>query len=187
MKLIVGLGNPGSQYDKTRHNIGFMSIDYFANYLNLDFKLEKKFNSLFYKGKYKDTDFIVIKPLTYMNLSGESVFKVVNYYNVDIKDIIVVVDDINLEIGKLRLRIKGSSGGHNGLKNIEKYLNSDEYKRIRIGVGSNNSYSDLSDYVLSRFNKEELNILEKSINDSKEALILFLENKNFLDIMTKFN
>lgn len=187
MKLIVGLGNPGSQYDKTRHNIGFMSIDYLVDYLNIDLKLEKKFNSLFYKGKYKDTDFIVIKPLTYMNLSGESVIKVANYYNVDINDIIVVVDDINLEVGKLRLRVKGSSGGHNGLKNIEKHLNSNEYKRIRIGVGSNNKYLNLSDYVLAKFNKEELDILEKSINDSKDALLLFLENKNFLDIMTKFN
>ena len=186
MKLIVGLGNPGTKYEFTRHNLGFMVIDKLAEKLNLKFKYNANFNSEIVETLYKGNKAIIIKPMTYMNLSGEAVNKVVNYYKIDLDDVIVVVDDLNLATGRLRLREFGSDGGHNGLKNIDLHLKTSNYKRIRIGIGENNK-PEVNDYVLGKFNKAETGIIKNAIEEASDALIYFIEDKPYLDIMTRYN
>lgn len=163
MYLIIGLGNPGKQYDMTRHNIGFHTIDYIADEFNV------KLNKLKYKAVYGECNIygektLLIKPQTYMNLSGESVMDFVNFFKVPIENVIVISDDINIEAGRLRIRPKGSAGGHNGLKSIIYLLQSDEFPRIRMGVGApiHEDY-DLADFVLGRFTKEEIPVMEDAI------------------------
>ena len=153
MKLIVGLGNPGKDYEKTRHNAGFMCIDEVAKKLNMSFDT-KKFKALIAMGFVGGEKVILMKPQTYMNLSGEAVGECARFYNVDLEDILVISDDLDLPIGKIRLRAKGSSGGQNGLKNIIAHLGSQEFKRIRIGIGNNKNY-DTKDYVLGKISKDD--------------------------------
>lgn len=148
MKLIVGLGNIGDAYSRTRHNIGFITVDNFAKSKNLNFTKTKNY----YFTKYLDT--IFIKPTTYMNLSGVAIQSVLTKFK-NIDDILVIVDDLDLPFGKIRIRGKGGTGGHNGLKSITSTLNSDEYGRIRIGIGRPDSH-DVKDFVLDKFNKQEM-------------------------------
>lgn len=163
MYLIAGLGNPGSQYNMTRHNIGFEVIDYLADQYNV------KVKKLKFKGLYADTiiggeKVILLKPQTYMNLSGESIREFSAFYKIPPENIIIINDDINLAAGKLRIRAKGSAGGHNGLKSIIYQLNSDNFPRIRIGVDTPmREKMDLADFVLARFGKEEIPVLEDAI------------------------
>lgn len=154
MKLIVGLGNPTPQYAKTRHNVGFEVIDILADQYNIAVDAAK-YKGLYGKGKIQGQSVILLKPMTYMNLSGESVVAAANYYKILPEDIIVIYDDINLDVGRLRIREKGSAGGHNGIKNIIAHLGTDEFPRIRIGVGMKPPKMDLADYVLSRFSEDE--------------------------------
>lgn len=147
MKLIVGLGNIGNKYSRTRHNIGFITVDYFAKNNNFEFTKTKNY----YYAKYLDA--IFIKPTTYMNLSGIAIQSVMTKFN-NIDDILVIVDDMDLSFGKIRIRGKGGTGGHNGLKSITSVLNSGEYGRIRIGIGRPDS-KDVKDFVLDKFNKQE--------------------------------
>ncbi|MGI6782431.1 MAG: aminoacyl-tRNA hydrolase [Acholeplasmataceae bacterium] len=186
MKLIIGLGNPGLKYRHTRHNLGFMVVDELANQLNLKFKYHQSFKSDIIETLINNEKVIIVKPLTYMNLSGEAVSKIVNYYKVDFEDMIVIVDDLALEVGKLRLREFGSDGGHNGLKNIDQHLPDAKYKRIRIGIGENN-LPEVNDYVLGKFPKSEHQAIETAILDAVDALKYFIENKPYLDIMTQYN
>ncbi len=186
MKLIVGLGNPGEKYKNTRHNLGFMVVDELANQLNLKFKYNINFKAEIVEALFGDEKVIIAKPLTYMNLSGEAVLKIVNYYKVDIDDMIVVVDDLALDVGRIRLREFGSDGGHNGLKNIDKHLSNAKYKRIRIGIGQSN-LPEVDHYVLGNFSKSEEKLIKESILDTVDALKYFIENKPYLDIMTQYN
>lgn len=169
MYIIAGLGNPGSQYDMTRHNIGFSVIDYIAREYNV------KVKKLKYKGVYGEANVngekvLLLKPQTYMNLSGESIRDFATFYKVPVENIIVICDDVSLPPGKIRIRRKGSAGGHNGLKSIIYQLNSDEFPRIKVGVGSpENQNYDLADYVLGRFTKDEIPVLEDSIIRSFKA------------------
>lgn len=169
MYLIAGLGNPGRQYDMTRHNIGFEVIDYMADQYNV------KVKKLKFKGLYADTviggeKVILLKPQTFMNLSGESIQDFAAFYKIPVENIIIINDDINLAAGRLRIRAKGSAGGHNGLKSIIYRLNSDNFPRIRIGVDSPlREKVDLADFVLARFSKEEIPVLEESIIRAKKA------------------
>ena len=169
MYLIAGLGNPGSQYDMTRHNIGFEVIDYMASEYNI------KVKKLKFKGLYGETNIggekvILLKPQTYMNLSGESIREFSSFYKIPIENIIVISDDINLEAGRLRIRKKGSPGGHNGLKSIIYQLNSEEFPRIRVGVDNSlREKMDLADFVLARFSKDEIPVLEDAIKRTKKA------------------
>ena len=180
MKLIVGLGNPGPEYEHTRHNVGFMVIDLLKEKNNYaDFKVFKK--GLISKNK----DCILLKPQTYMNLSGESVREVMDYFKIDEEDLIVVHDDLDLPIGSLRLRDKCSAGGHNGIKNIIMHLGNDNFKRMKIGVGKN-KLIDTKDYVLGSFNKEEKDSLNPILDKASEALFKFL-NEPFTRIMNKYN
>lgn len=184
MKLIVGLGNPGLEYKNTRHNIGFYYLDLIANKLNV-LNFQEKFNGLYTKIKYKNEDIILLKPMSYMNLSGEVIKKFVDYYKIDIKDILIIHDDLDMEVARIKLKENGSSGGHNGIKNIILNLATEDFKRLKIGI-SKNSFIETKNYVIGKFNEEERLNLQKidniilSIFD--DYLIL-----PFNDLMSKYN
>ena len=157
--IIVGLGNPGIKYEKTRHNVGFMFVDVVAKANSATFKLDKNLEAMVAEIYIKNEKHILVKPITYMNNSGNAVYKVLNYYKkenkIDVNDLIVIYDDMDLPLGSLRIRKNGSSGGHNGMKSIISCINSTEFKRIRIGIGrpENNQI----DHVLGKFSKNEIN------------------------------
>lgn len=184
MKLIVGLGNPGNEYNNTRHNIGFRMIDKIINKLNITLNKEK-FDGLYGETIINGEKVLFLKPLRYMNLSGTVIREYVNYFKIDINDILIICDDLDTPVGNLRLRYKGSPGGHNGLKDIEKNLNTAAYKRLKVGI-SNNKNIDTKDYVLGKFTKEENEILketeQKVLNIFDDYLKLSFEN-----LMSKYN
>ncbi len=184
MKLIVGLGNPGKEYDKTRHNIGFMVIDNYLKNKNIS-NFKTKFNGIYVDTILYSEKIIFLKPQKYMNLSGEVVKEFVNFYKIDNKDLLIINDDLDMPCGKIRLREKGRSGGHNGLKNIESYLGTTEYKRLKIGVG-NNKDIDTKDYVLGHFTKEEFDIINRTI-EKTEAIIDDFISIDFSEMMSKYN
>lgn len=170
MKIIAGLGNPTKEYEGTRHNIGFSVIDKLADKYNISMN-EKKHKAICGKGMIEGEKVILLKPQTYMNLSGESVVDAVNFYKVDSEeDVIIIYDDIDLDVGKLRIRVKGSAGGHNGMKNIIAHLGTQVFPRIRVGVGAKPKDWDLADYVLGRFPKEELPEIEAGRETACEAV-----------------
>lgn len=184
MKLIVGLGNPGREYENTRHNIGFMCLDVVANHFNTTFN-KSKFSGEYAEFNYNNEKIILLKPGKYMNLSGEVIRDYVNFFKIDIVDILIIYDDLDTQVGTYRLRYKGSSGGHNGLKNIELHLNTKEYKRLKIGI-SNNKLLDTKDYVLGKFSSEE----KESINQVINKVPLIIEdylNISFENLMNKYN
>ena len=181
MKLIVGLGNPGKEYAGTRHNCGFMVIDRLASKLNVDVD-QNKFKGLYAKVKYHGEDIILLKPQTYMNLSGESVNAMMNFFKIDKEDLLVIYDDLDMPVGKLRLRKTGSAGGHNGIKNIIAHLNSQDFKRIRVGI-DRHKYMNVADYVLSRFSKVESEAIEQGIEN---AVLDYLDN-DFNHAMNYYN
>ena len=184
MKLIVGLGNPGKEYAGTRHNCGFMVIDRLASKLNVDVD-QNKFKGLYAKVKYHGEDIILLKPQTYMNLSGESVNAVMNFFKIDKEDLLVIYDDLDMPVGKLRLRKTGSAGGHNGIKNIIAHLNSQDFKRIRVGI-DRHKYMNVADYVLSRFSKVESEAIEQGIENASNAVLDYLDN-DFNHAMNYYN
>ena len=170
MYIIVGLGNPGREYENTRHNIGFDVIDTLAKEEGIDV-LEKKHRAVIGKGLIEGQKVILVKPLTYMNLSGESVRSVLDFYKVDeTSELIVISDDISLGVGQMRIRKKGSAGGHNGLKNIIAHLGHDEFIRLRMGVGEKPTGYDLADYVLGHFSGEERKVMDESAKCAAEAI-----------------
>lgn len=183
MFLIVGLGNPGKEYEKTRHNIGFEAIDYIANKYNIDVN-RAKFKGVCGEGFIGSEKVILLKPTTYMNLSGESIREVVNFYKLSEEDIVVLYDDISLEVGRMRIREKGSAGGHNGIKSIIANLGCDVFPRIKIGVGQ--PKGNLVSHVLGRFAKEEEELLESVIEASAEAIKVIMADST-KDAMNKFN
>ncbi len=166
MFLIVGLGNPGNEYEDTRHNIGFKVADNIAKEYNIELN-RQKFKGIYGEGFIDGEKVIILKPTTYMNLSGESVRAVVDFYNLDNDKILVIYDDVSLEIGTLRIREKGSAGGHNGIKSIIAHLGSDVFSRIKVGVGQPDV--DLIKYVLGKFTKEEMVLLSETIEASTKA------------------
>ena len=172
--VVAGLGNPGDEYKATKHNVGFMVIDKLAENNNAAFK-KSKFNALTADCKIGNFRVLLLKPLTYMNLSGEAINKALNFYKVGSQNLIVICDDINLDAGKLRVRPKGSDGGQNGLKNIILNLKTQEFKRVRVGIGAKpHPEYDLKDWVLSNFSKEDKPKIERAINlgsDAVEAII----------------
>ena len=163
--LIVGLGNPGKEYDNTRHNIGFMFLDFIGinDYV-------KEGNYMISKSRLDNKVISFMKPLTYMNLSGEAIYNFIRYYKMPIENLVVIYDDIYIPFGTTRFRRKGSSGGHNGIKNIIKMLDTEEFKRIKIGVGDKPAGWDLDDWVVSRFNDSELNNLQESFKKTQDLI-----------------
>ena len=183
MFLIVGLGNPGKEYEGTRHNIGFEAIDYIADKYNIELN-RIKFKGIFGEGMINGKKVILLKPTTYMNLSGESIREVVNFYKISNEDIIVIYDDISLEVGRLRIREKGSHGGHNGIKSIIANLSSDVFPRVKIGVGG--PKGDLVSHVLGKFSNSEIEVLRESIMATSEAVATIL-SRDTKEAMNKFN
>ena len=185
MKLIIGLGNPGKLYEHTRHNIGFDVIDALADRWGAPLN-QTKFNGMYAIVHRPEGKVMLLKPLTYMNLSGECVRPMMDYFNIDVEDIIVIYDDLDLETGKLRLRGKGSAGGHNGIKSLIQHLGTQEFNRIRVGVSRPPAGMKVADYVLSKFSKEDETIVQEAIKKSCDAVESSL-SKKFLDVMNTFN
>lgn len=174
MYIIVGLGNPGKEYNNTRHNIGFDVIDKLAEQENIDV-LEKKHKAVIGKGYVAGQKCILAKPHTFMNLSGESVRELIDYYKVDEKDALIVIsDDISLDVGQLRIRKKGSAGGHNGLKNIIAHLGHDTFVRVKMGVGEKPKGWDLADYVLGHFTADERKVEDEAASRAADAIRMII-------------
>ncbi|MDE5892002.1 MAG: aminoacyl-tRNA hydrolase [Acetatifactor sp.] len=175
MFIIAGLGNPGREYENTRHNIGFCVIDAIARKYQISM-LEKKHKAVIGKGYIDGQKVVLVKPLTYMNLSGESIREVTDYYKVDVTtQLVVISDDISLDVGQLRIRKKGSAGGHNGLKNIIQHLGHENFMRIRMGVSDKPQGYDLKDYVLGHFTDKEKKLLEETSGNAVEAVRMILQ------------
>lgn len=183
MILIVGLGNPGIEYSNTRHNIGFNAVSAIANKYNININREK-YKGIYGEGFIKNEKVIILRPLTFMNLSGESVRAVMDFYKLSLEDLIVIYDDISLPVGRLRIREKGSAGGHNGIKNIILNLGSDEFNRIKIGVGE--PKGNLVNHVLGKFPKEQFEILDDVLDTAILATETIIES-GAREAMNKFN
>lgn len=175
MYLIVGLGNPGKQYEATRHNVGFVALDEIAK--ELDIKIDRlKFKSLIGEGRIGSEKVILAKPQTFMNLSGQAVLELVNFYKVDMSNLIVIYDDIDLDAGRIRIRKSGSAGTHNGMRSIIELLGKSDFPRVRIGVSRPKSGQDLASFVLSKFEKTELEDIMSAIKKSEKAVIETVES-----------
>ena len=185
MKLIVGLGNPGREYKKTRHNVGFNLLDSIAKKNNYSFKKDKKFNCEMCETNINGEKILMVKPLSFMNLSGSVVIKIKAFYDIDINDILVIQDDLDMDFGKIRIVYDSSSGGHNGIKNITECLGSQKYTRLKIGI-SNDKDMDTKDYVLGKFSKDNIKSLEY-IYDKLDNIIYDFTNMDIDELKQKYN
>lgn len=186
MKCIVGLGNIGKKYENTRHNIGFMVVDAFIEKHNIELDKQK------FKGNYtvatiNGEKVLFIEPMTYMNLSGEAVRPLMDYYKVDVDDLVVLYDDLDMPQGRIRIRQKGSAGGQNGMKSIIQHLGTQEFKRIRLGIGRPVGRQPVPDYVLQKFSNDEMITMHKVIDHTIEALELFISGEKFENVMNQYN
>lgn len=184
MKLIVGLGNPGKEYENTRHNVGFMVMNRLADVMNVSISTSK-FKGEYTKFKYKGEDIVLLKPMTYMNNSGESVIQVMNYFKIDVSDLLVIYDDMDMPTGKLRLRQSSSAGGHNGVKSIIAHVGTQSFQRIRVGIDKHPRIK-VVDYVLGRFSKDEQPLIDEGIENAVKAIETYLD-KDFIAAMNAFN
>lgn len=186
MYIVAGLGNPGKNYEMTRHNIGFHTIDYIADEVGVKIK-KLKYRALYGEAVLEGEKVLLIKPQTFMNNSGESIVEFVNFFKVPVQNVIIISDDVSLEAGRIRVRGKGSAGGHNGLKSIIYHLNSDTFPRVRIGVGApEHEDYDLADYVLGRFGKEEIPLFEETIRKAYGAVCEII-SRGYESAMNKYN
>ena len=185
MKLIVGLGNPGQQYLHTRHNIGFMVVDRLAEKLGLTFT-QLKFKGILAEGFAGQQKLLLLKPLTYMNLSGESIIQVLNFYKLQAEQLLVIYDDLDTPVGDIRLRMKGSAGGHNGIKSIIQHVGTEEFDRIRFGIGRPEPGKKVVNYVLENFHNQEAEDVHTAIQKSVEAAEMSL-TEPFEKVMNKYN
>ena len=184
MYIIAGLGNPGKKYENTRHNIGFITIDSLASKHNITVD-KLKFKALVGEGRISGQKVILVKPQTYMNLSGESVQEVMNFYKVDPQNLIVIYDDIDIDLGTLRIRKSGSAGTHNGMRSIVQHINSTDFPRIRIGMGGP-SKGDLVDFVIGGMSKAESEVLKETVDNATEAIDCIIESGIDMS-MNRFN
>ena len=184
MKLVVGLGNKGREYENTRHNMGFMLVDRYLQYRNITDKFKEKFNAMYIETTINNEKVIFIKPMTYMNNSGIAVRSFVDFYKLNSEDVLVISDDLDLDLGKFRLSRNGSSGGHNGLKSIISHLGTDNFKRLRIGIS--NDKDDVINYVLSKFSKKELNEIDTMFDTLVDVLDDYFV-MDFTSLMSKYN
>jgi PTH1 family peptidyl-tRNA hydrolase len=186
MKLIVGLGNPGKEYIQSRHNIGFIAIDKILSTYNLDLKVDAKLNAAYVKTKINQVDVVIAKPLTYMNLSGNAVVALMNFYKIPIEDIIIILDDTALDLGRIRIRQRGTHGGQNGLRDIITKLGTKEFKRLRVGIGSH-PHIDKVDFVLGKLTKNEIEVIKPTMDKVLDAVVEWITTNNFNQVMTKYN
>ena len=183
MKLVVGLGNPGRKYEGTRHNVGFDVIDLLAGRHRLEWESAPA-EALF--AKWRAASVLLAKPLTFMNLSGDAIGDLLRFYKIDLPDLFVVVDDANLELGRLRARPSGSAGGHNGLKSIIEALGTEEFARLRVGVGRGDGRLDLADHVLAKFDPDERIEVAEAVGRTADAAELFV-TEGIVAVMNRFN
>ena len=183
MKLIAGLGNPGARYSGTRHNIGFQIVDALAARHGLDWDSAPA-DALLAKWRAKDA--LLVKPLTYMNLSGHAVGQLLRYFKIDAPDLLVIVDEAQLELGRLRARAEGSAGGHNGLKSLIEQLGTDQFPRLRVGVGRGDTRRDLADHVLARFENDEREVVVETVARAADAVETFVTD-GIAPMMNRFN
>ena len=169
MYVIVGLGNPGKKYENTRHNIGFAASDYIADELGIEVN-KLKHKALVGEGRFSNQKILLVKPQTYMNLSGESVREIMDYYKIDIEELIVIYDDIDIDAGTVRIRKKGSGGTHNGMRSILQHLGDNKFPRVRIGIGKS-KVIPLADYVLGHFGKEETELMKKAVEQAAKGTL----------------
>ena len=186
MKLIVGLGNPGPEYRETRHNVGFMVADVLAERWRVTGQWREKLNALQIKTTVGDEPVIILKPLTFMNLSGQSVSATAGFYKIEAADVFVVTDDVALPVGRLRARRDGGAGGHNGLKSIIQHLGTPAFARMRVGVGRGSADRDLSDHVLGRFEASERDTVSAAVLRAAEASEMFIAD-GIERVMNAFN
>ena len=185
MYVILGIGNPGKQYENTRHNIGFISLDFLA--ASMGIKINKiKHKALIGEGKIGGEKVLLVKPQTFVNLSGESAGEILNFYKLPPENLLVICDDVNLDAGRVRIRAKGSDGGHNGIKSMIYHLKSDQFPRIRLGVGKKPREYDLADWVLARFTNEQVKIMAKTVDEVPAMVEEFIKN-GVQSAMNKFN
>lgn len=184
MKLVVGLGNFGKEYKNTRHNAGFMALDFYAKKNNLVID-KRKFKGLYIETTINNEKVILLEPQTYMNLSGECVRDFIGYFHIDIKDLLVIYDDMDLDVGVIRLREKGSAGGHNGMKNIIENIKTSDFKRVRIGISKDKNI-DTINYVLGKFNKEEQEIINIELEKISNIIEDFTKY-DFNKVMSLYN
>ncbi|UTT42999.1 aminoacyl-tRNA hydrolase [Exiguobacterium aurantiacum] len=185
MKCIVGLGNPGKKYEMTRHNVGFLAIDRLADKhgIKLD---EAKFKALIGTGRINGERVVLVKPLTYMNLSGESVRPILDYYKIEIDDLLVIYDDLDMVPGKLRFRPKGSAGGHNGIKSLIQHLGTQDFKRLKLGIGRPPHPIKVVDWVLMNYRKEDMPELNDTLDQAVSAATDFMDTE-WIALMNRYN
>lgn len=187
MKIIIGLGNPTNKYENTRHNIGFKVVDNIANDINTNFTMENKFKAQVAKGLWDNEQILLVKPQTFMNLSGEAIALILGYFKTDISDIIVVYDDLSIDMGTLRFRANGSDGGHNGIKSIIQSLGGNKnFARLKVGIGPQPPYMPAEKFVLGEFTSQEDLLLKDVVKSSSEALKCFIKN-GISEAQNKFN
>ena len=186
MRLIVGLGNPGKNYESTRHNVGFMTVDNIAKHYNVEFRLESKLKGMLASVVIKGEKTYLLKPMTYMNLSGEALVATAQFYKIDFENIIVIADDLDSRCGRVRLRADGSAGGHNGLKNIILKTGRQDFKRIKIGI-DRSPVIPVIDWVLTKFTKDEQVLINEAVQIGSKACIDFIEGKTFYQVSSLYS
>ncbi|MDH6363925.1 PTH1 family peptidyl-tRNA hydrolase [Enterococcus sp. PF1-24] len=186
MKMFVGLGNPGTKYEKTKHNIGFMVMDRLAEKYQVSFKqnsFQAEVGEFFVNGE----KILLVKPQTFMNESGKAVVPLMTYFGIYPDEMVVVYDDLDLDVGKIRLRQKGGAGGHNGIKSIISHLNDQVFDRVKVGIGRPKGKMSVVNHVLSPFDQEDQPLIENSLDQAVAALGFYMEKNNFIDTMNQFN
>lgn len=186
-KLIVGLGNPGEKYHETRHNIGFMLVDQLAKKWNLTFSKDKIFQAEIASTFLYGEKIYLIKPITFMNESGKAVQALLAYYGLEMSDLLVIYDDLDMKVGKIRLRSQGSAGGHNGIKSIINHLGSQDFNRIKIGIGRPKQGEKVVHHVLGRFDHEDYTMIVRTLDKVEDAVNFYLKEEHFEKTMQRFN
>ncbi|HEO3414966.1 TPA: aminoacyl-tRNA hydrolase [Streptococcus agalactiae] len=187
VKMIVGLGNPGSKYNDTKHNIGFMAVDRIVKKLDVNFTEDKNFKAEIGSDFINGEKIYFIKPTTFMNNSGIAVKALLTYYNISIKDMIIIYDDLDMEVGKIRFRQKGSAGGHNGIKSIIAHLGTQEFDRIKVGIGRPNGCMTVINHVLGKFDKNDEIMISNTLDKVDNAVNYYLQTNDFQKTMQKYN
>ncbi|HEO2611043.1 TPA: aminoacyl-tRNA hydrolase [Streptococcus agalactiae] len=187
VKMIVGLGNLGSKYNDTKHNIGFMAVDRIVKKLDVNFTEDKNFKAEIGSDFINGEKIYFIKPTTFMNNSGIAVKALLTYYNISIKDMIIIYDDLDMEVGKIRFRQKGSAGGHNGIKSIIAHLGTQEFDRIKVGIGRPNGRMTVINHVLGKFDKNDEIMISNTLDKVDNAVNYYLQTNDFQKTMQKYN
>ncbi|HGI4365185.1 aminoacyl-tRNA hydrolase [Streptococcus agalactiae] len=187
VKMIVGLGNPGSKYNDTKHNIGFMAVDRIVKKLDVNFTEDKNFKAEIGSDFINGEKIYFIKPTTFMNNSGIAVKALLTYYNISIKDMIIIYDDLDMEVGKIRFRQKGSAGGHNGIKSIIAHLGTQEFDRIKVGIGRPNGRMTVINHVLGKFDKNDEIMISNTLDKVDNVVNYYLQTNDFQKTMQKYN